>query len=262
MFFELSKIVWLIIQPINLIALLVIGAALLLWIGKTRAARILVTCLAALFIGAVVLPVDKALLVPLEQRFPAKPLPARVDGIILLGGAQQPRLTKQFGQPALNGAAETLTTFLALVRRYPRAKLVFSGGSGDLLHQELAETDTVKLFLEQQGFDKDRVLYESKSRNTYENALLSKPLAAPKPGETWLLIASAASMPRAAGVFRKQGWPVVAVPCDYNALPSSGWEPNLALRTTFEGLSRALYEWIGLVAYYVTGKTSALFPGP
>jgi uncharacterized SAM-binding protein YcdF (DUF218 family) len=254
---------WLLIEPLNLVALLVIAAAIAAWRGKARGARTLVTFAALGFIVAVASPLDQALLIPLEGRFQyPDPLPDKVDGIILLGGAERAVLTSYFKQPELNGTAETLTTFLALARNYPNAKLVFSGGSGDLLRQDVSEVETVRMFLRQQRFDENKVLYEGKSRNTYENAVFSKALVQPHSGETWLMIVSARSAPRAMGVFRKAGWEVIVVPCDHRAIPELDWQPAWNVGGAFQDISEGLHEWLGLLAYYVTGKTNELFPGP
>jgi uncharacterized SAM-binding protein YcdF (DUF218 family) len=119
----------------------------------------------------------------------------------------------------------------------------------------------VRMFLEQQGFDANRVQYESSSRTTHENVVNAKALVRPRPGETWLLVQTAADIPRSIGVFDMQGWRVTPVPCDYNAMPPE-WLPGLSATKAFEKLDHALHEWIGLVVYYVTGKTNRLFPGP
>ncbi len=261
-FFEASKILGFFVEPLNALFALLIVAMLCAWFGRARAAGALVTIVVIAFAMIVFVPLDSWLLLPLEQRFPApKNLPAKIDGIIMLGGAQRPRLTAAWGQPSLNGAAERMTTFVALARRYPAARLVFSGGSGDILHQDVGESDTVRLFLKEQGIDPARMIYETRSRNTWENARNSFDLVRPKPGEIWLLINSAADLPRAVGVFRNVGWAVVPWPCDYNALPAE-WAPRLGLTSAMSDLNHALHEWIGLLVYYLTEKIDSAFPGP
>lgn len=263
MFFYVAKILGWFIEPLNLVLFALVLATVLLWFGKTRGARSLLTLVTLVSLAVVVTPLGKLPLLALEQRFPIqRQLPAQVDGIILLGGAQRPRLTKAHGQPALNRAAETMTTFLALARRYPDAKLVFTGGTGDILNQQLSETDTVKLFLREQGFDPARVIYEGRSRNTHENAQLTKALVRPRIGEKWILIQAAASIPRAVGVFRKAGWEVIPYPCDFNAVPGVSFQPSLSALDAFSDLRIALHEWVGLAVYFVTGKSSELWPAP
>jgi uncharacterized SAM-binding protein YcdF (DUF218 family) len=262
-FFEVSKIAWAVLEPLNLITLLLAGSCSLVWGGRIRTGKYLLTGAVIVLLAVTIFPVGDALLVPLEQRFRSpQRLPARVDGIILLGGAQVPPLTKHYGEPAMNGAAETMTTFLALARKYPDARLVFSGGSGDVLNQGVSEAETIKLFLAQQGFEVSRVTYETSSRNTYENVILSKELVQPRPGEEWVLVTSASRMPRSVGVFRKAAWQVTPVPCDFNAVPQPRSFQRLSVSDALFPLNLALREWIGLAVYFVTGKTDVLFPAP
>src|SRR6185436_17105876 len=113
------------------------------------------------------------------------------------------------------------------------------------------------------GLEASRITYERKSLNTEQNAVFAKAIALPKAGERWLLVTSAFHMPRAMGAFRAAGFDVVAYPVDFRTDGSS------ALTTPFAFVSQGLRmtdtatkEWIGLISYYLTGKTSALFPAP
>lgn len=258
-FFSLAKVGAVLTEPANVLFLALLAAAVLLWRGRVRVARILVTLLAAGLGMLIFVPVGALLLQPLEQRFPMEPLPETVHGIVLLGGAQQPGLTAAHGQTHLNGRAERMNVFLILARRYPEAKLVASGGAGE--DGEVNEALTTRVFLMEQGFDPARVMFEERSRNTHENALFSRRLAAPKAGETWLLVTSAADVPRAVGVFRKLSWEVLPVPCDYQVL-APDWRPSVSLLGELTLLDHALHEWLGLAVYYWTGRSASFFPGP
>jgi len=261
MFFYLTKIVGLIFEPTALVAILVAIAAALAWTRWWRAGRVLLAGLAVALAAVTIPPIPAALMGVLENRFPRNPaLPARVDGIIVLGGAIDPGRSVAFGQPQIGPNAERLTSFVTLARRYPAARLVYSGGSGDSFDQDNKEADIAKLVFAGLGFDTDRVLFERASRNTYENATFSKLLAEPKAGETWLLITSAAHMPRAVGVFERVGWTVIPYPVDFRSSGRLGldFRPRRALTL----LGAVLYESAGLVAYDLNGYTTRLFPGP
>ena len=113
------------------------------------------------------------------------------------------------------------------------------------------------------GVAAGRIELEDKSRNTFENALFSKALVMPKPGERWLLVTSAYHMPRAVGVFRQAGFPVEAYPVDWRTRGSGDFARLFS--TVSEGLSRtdtAVHEWLGLMVYRLTDRSSELFPGP
>ena len=259
---DISAIVARLIEPANALFLTLLVATLLLWSGKWQSGRWIVT-IAVLSLGVLVIaPIGTLLLMPLEQRFPMpRALPAKVDGIVMLGGAQQPQLSKARGVAALNERAERLTTFLALARSYPFARLVASGGGGRPQEPDVNEAATTRMFLHEQGFDVTRVLFEARSGNTYENAIFSKQLAEPRAHETWLLITSAADLPRAMGVFRKNAWPVLPVPCDYETARPD-WTPSLDLLSHLRLINHAVHEWVGLAFYFVAGRTDDFFPAP
>lgn len=199
----------------------------------------------------------------LENRFPLpKELPRNVDGVIALGGVVNVATTQDRGQMSINGNVERIVALGDLSRQYPEAKLVFTSGSGVLGRPDLKEAAVAKPLLERLIFDPERLVLENESRNTYENAVLSKELVAPQKGEVWIMITSASHMPRAVGIFRKLDWDVIPYPVDY----TTPTYPDFAIGTNARsGLGRfrqGLHEWLGLFVYYWTGKTSELFPGP
>jgi uncharacterized SAM-binding protein YcdF (DUF218 family) len=265
MFFYASKALGFFAIPSNFIILVGIVGALLL--GTRRFAR------AGwwLAVGSLVLlavfglsPAGNALIVPLEGRFP--PWDDRrgpPHGIVVLGGALSPDVSHARNTVALNEAAERLTAVVELAKRYPEARIIFSGGSGALVYDDRPEAEFALRLLETLGVPPGRVIPESKSRNTVENAQFSRDIAQPKPGERWLLVTSAYHLPRSVGVFRKAGFPVEAYPVDWRTRGAVD-----ALRpfpTLGDGLRRtdtAVREWVGLVAYWLNGHSSELFPGP
>jgi uncharacterized SAM-binding protein YcdF (DUF218 family) len=264
MFFPLSKILGFFAIPSNLVISIGLLGLLLVPTRFTRAGRAL--AFASLIVLAILglSPVGNALMIPLEDRFPRwDATRGAPDGIIVLGGAISPDVSAARDEVALNEAAERLTVAVELARRYPAARIVFSGGSGALIYDEGAEAPFSLRMLEGLGIPRARVLLEDRSRNTVENAILSNALIQPKPGERWLLVTSAHHMPRAIGVFRKMGFSVEPYPVDWRTRGA----PD-ALRpfaTLGDGLRRsdtAVREWVGLAVYWLTGRSSALFPSP
>jgi uncharacterized SAM-binding protein YcdF (DUF218 family) len=193
MFFWASKTLWVLAQPSNLLLLLITAGALALLLGRRRLASWLLypSILAFLIVG--LLPVGDWLLLPLENRFPALTEPPEdVDGIVVLGGAVDLEVARIRGMVAFHGEAEREITMVELARHYPDARLIYTGASN------------WPPFVRRHGLA-ERVLFEDRARNTYENAAFSKQLASPQPGERWLLVTSAAHMPRSVGVFRQVG---------------------------------------------------------
>jgi uncharacterized SAM-binding protein YcdF (DUF218 family) len=261
MSFLASKLFWWTVNPGNvLLALLCVGLVALL-AGRRRLGVGLVGLVTLLCLAVTLLPVGAWMLRPLEDRFPATPLPERLDGIIVLGGAINPVLSAARHQPVLTDSAERLFAFVALARQHPEAKLVFTGGSASVVDTIDREADVARAVFDGLGLAPGRVVFERDSRNTYENAVMSKQLVQPQPGERWALITSAYHMPRAVGCFRAQGWPVIADPVDYGTSPQ-GDPPSLSLLAGLDGVHWALREWIGLAFYYLAGRTSGFLPGP
>ena len=260
MFFVVSKILGSLMLPGNLL-LVILATGFLLGLTRWQKAgkRLLAAVLAASLLVAL-LPIDEWLLVPLEGRFPADPvLPAAVDGIIILGGGMDTLASAEWGQPQLNSAADRLTAGVMLARRYPNARLIFSGGSGLLRYPNLREADFASTWFRSQGLPDNRVFFESTSRSTAENAVYSARMAGPALGEVWVLVTSAAHMPRAVGAFCKQGWSVVPWPVDHHSLPSRRWRIEFDFAGNLSGLNTVMHEYLGLIAYAVTGKTDSLF---
>ncbi len=235
-------------------------------LGLLLAARPIGRVLLVLSVGALtaclVLPVGNWAVRPLEDRFPpVLAPPERVDGIVVLGGAIDDLTSRDRGTPTLTSAANRLTSFVILARRYPNARLVFTGGSGDIVQGVSNEAEYARILLDQLGLPPARVLFETASRTTEENARDTAALVHPQPGERWVLLTSAAHMPRAVGAFRRVGWTVLAWPVGYQSRDrisayAQPLGPKLAL------LDWAAHEWIGLLVYYVRGESSALLPGP
>lgn len=259
--FILSKIFAFLSSPANLLLLLLCAGAILLLAGRSLGRRLAVGVCGCMLLLAIV-PVGTALTALLEDRFPRPDPPSRVDGIVVLSGFMDPLLTKQRGQPAIKGGVERVLEFMRLGRTFPQARMIFSGGSGAVFTPELREADNARDLLDELGFDTARVTFERDSRNTWENAVMSRALADPKPGEVWILVTSASHMPRAVGCFRKAGFPVLPWPVDYATPGLALIRPGFNLAGGLGGFNGAAREWLGLVAYHLLGRTSELFPKP
>lgn len=264
MFFVLSKTVAFLFVPSNfLLFLLLIGLALLA-MRRRRIGRWFIGVSLIALIAAGFLPVGRLLTNVLENRFPAwDPQRGVPDGIVILGGALDPVIARSRGAVALSDAAERVLVIAPLVRDYPNARIIFTSGDASLFGDEPAEADYLFRVLDMLGVPRERVILERRARNTAENATLSKELARPKPGERWLLVTSAFHMPRAIGSFRKAGFDVEAYPVDWHTTRRPHlWKLNSRFAGGLAQVDDAVHEWEGLLAYRLTGRTDALFPGP
>jgi uncharacterized SAM-binding protein YcdF (DUF218 family) len=264
-FFFLSKTLGIMLLPANfLIGTGVLGVILLALRSAVLGRRLLVASIVLLAICGFS-PLGNWLLYPLEHRFPAwDAARGAPDGIVILGGSIDPELSAAHGAAVFTHSADRIIAAAALARQYPNARVVFSGGSANLIADDTAkEADYAASVLEGLGIARERLTTERRSRNTHENAEFSKAVAKPKDGERWVLVTSAFHMPRSVGLFRKAGFAVEPYPVDWRV----GDAANLLKFSAFavEGLERtdiAVREWIGLVAYWLTGRIDTLLPGP
>ena len=215
-------------------------------------------------------PLGTLLLHPLEDRFafPNMDQVSQPAGIIVLGGALALGPTTEISEHsfvgfiALGSSGARATEGLALAIRFPDARLIFSGGSGDLTGNGVPEGDIAQVFYSRLGLPKSRLTIERRSKNTIENANFSKSLLDPKIGDRWILVTSASHMPRAVGVFRKAGFSIIPYPVDYHTkrVDSELTDSMLSPIANLSKLDIATKEWIGLLVYWLTGKTDELLP--
>ena len=269
MFFYLAKVLWFVLQPSTLIALLIGYGAILIWTGWARWGRRFVTGGAVLLLLAGLSPLGNALILPLEDRFPGANLdaPPAPTGFIVLGGAEDRLVEVARGAPAVNEAGERLLETVVLARKFPEAGIAFSGGDAGILYKADSEAVGAAALLKDMGVAPDRLILEGGSRDTYENAVYLKSeldkLGLLGPGQRWVLITSAFHMPRAMGAFRAAGFEVEPWPVDYRTRgPADFIRPFDKVSEGLRRVDMAVHEWVGLLAYWLAGRTDSLFPGP
>jgi len=262
-FFFLSKTLGTLFLPANLLIGMAVLGAILSPTRRAAVGRGLLVASVLLLALCGFSPIGKWLILPLEQRFPpwdaSRGAP---DGIVVLGGAIDPDLSAERHRTVLNRSADRIVATVELARRYPNARIVYSGGSASLIGDGAKEADYALSVFEGLGVSKARLTLERLSRNTGENAAYAKAAAQPKPGERWLLVTSAFHMPRSIGLFRKAGFSVEAYPVDWRASEERIFSFSPIAVEGLELTQVAVREWIGLTAYWLSGKTDAFLPGP
>lgn len=244
MFYVTSKIYWMVAAPTNFLILVTAIACVWAALRRSKVAASIAAVGACMLIVGAFTPVGLWLMQPLENRFPQRSPSAlsAPDGIIILGG----------------DSGERIVTLAELSRRFPQARLIYSGpGERIFANEELLDT------FARLGGDPARITLELKSRNTFENAIYSRALINPNPNERWLLVTSAAHMPRAVGCFRRAGFRIAPYPIGYKT--GARTRPLLEFGSGSQALIQldaAVREWTGLIVYRLMGKTDALFPAP
>jgi uncharacterized SAM-binding protein YcdF (DUF218 family) len=261
MFFLLSKIFWFFVQPLNL-AIFLLAAGMLAGFFRRRGLMAAGTGAAFLILAvATWTSFGQALLNPLEERFARpNPAPEKVDGIVVLGGGLEGSINLVRGGYEVNAGGDRYIETAVLARRYPQARIVVSGGTGTLFLEGEGDGATAPRLLTSLGVDPARLVLENQSRNTYENAVFTKRLVTPQPGETWLLVTSAFHMPRSMALFRKADFEVLPWPVDYR---TSGREGLFFADNAIDSLQATtlgIREWVGLFAYWLSGRIDEPFP--
>ena len=144
-----------------------------------------------------------------------------------------------------------------LARRFPQAKVIFTGGHNSLLdlgRVSQGQSAVARMFFAQQGIAPERLVLESASRNTAENATLTYALIQPRPDQHWVLVTSANHMPRSMKSFERAGWTnITAWPTDFRSIGISP-RPHWDLARNLDNLNVAVREHVGLLAYDLTGR--------
>ena len=266
MFYVLSKVIFFLIAPSHLCAIFLgAGLILLTWQSTQRLAHWLLMISLSGFVIFGFSPLGNAMLLPLEERFPRPETisEGRYAGIIMLGGFENGNISRERKTLALNEAAERLSETVRLARRLPQTRVIFSGGAGSVLLEARDARAAVESYLRDVGILAERLVLESQSRNTWENAVFLKILLKPAANQQFLLVTSAWHMPRAIGVFRRAGFRVVAYPVDYRVQgPADLLRPFSTLHAGLRRVDRAAKEWIGLVGYWLSDRSTAPFPRP
>ena len=275
MFFYLSKIIAIILHPIHLFLIVLVAYGVLSLLAKRDRAhektslfsipRLRVfTLILTLFMGFnLAVPILPYYTVQaLEHRFPqpeAQDLNPEV--IIVLGGWQGAGASfTSPDTPPISSAGDRLIASLILAKKYPQAKLYFPGGL-KLDHIGVSEDEISRAAINGLGLPLSQVIIEGESRNTAENASYIRAMMDDSRQGQVLLITSASHMPRAIGSFQQEGLNPLAYPVDYRT-NAKGMPWTLIYKKGVDLTKIALHEWVGLVAYYITGRTPQLLPAP
>jgi uncharacterized SAM-binding protein YcdF (DUF218 family) len=255
MFFA-SKILALITQPLLWVCALLLLSLLVLRRWPRAGRRLVGTALAVLVLMAWK-PLPEAIIRQLESRYPEMAPNAKLEGyagVVVLGGATESGRTQMAHvQPMLNDAAERMTGTVAVLRANPQLRVLFTGGEGALMGVGQSEAERAKMFFDSLGLSGPQVQYESASRNTFENAVLTAELPGVDPTQRWLLVTSAWHMPRSMATFAKAGWNVTAYPVDFRTGADSDWL-DFSMAGGAVEWQLALHELVGLLAYKLTGR--------
>ena len=181
----------------------------------------------------------------------------------MLGGAVTPDIAAARNDVALNEAAERMTAAVELARRYPNARIIFSGGDGSLVYGGNESDAALRLF-ERLGLPPGRVELEDQSRNTFENRLVQQADSDAEAGRALasgdLRLSYAAGDGHVSAGRISRSKPIRSI--GVRAASRTHARPFPSLGDGLRRTDTAVREWVGLALYWLTGRSSELFPGP
>lgn len=252
----LAQLINALAQPLALV-LLVLLVSLVMWRRRPRLARAGVASAVLLLALTGWKPLADAAMRPLEDLYapPTGDL-SRFEGIVVLGGAILQGDGRSHGQLLLGDSSERLVESLRLLHRYPKFRVVFTGGDASLAGDAAPEADRARLLFESVGVAPSRAMYERHSVNTWENATMSARVVGAEVARPWLLVTSAAHMRRSVAVFKKAGWNVTPYPVDYLSDRETAWSEYSINRGAEEWRAWAR-EVVGYEVYRLLGRIDA-----
>ncbi len=260
MSFYLSKILWTILNPFNLFIFLYLFSFILYFFTLKKLSTVFFL-LNFLFLFSISLfPIGNFLIHIIEKEFHTDiDIPDKLDGILIIGGASNALMFKEYNQINLNDSAERLVESVNIINKFNTSKVIFSGGSGIINRPDLDHSQVAKSFYKKMGVDTNRIIFENNSRNTYENIVFSKKIADPKKNEKWLVITSASHMKRTLLIAEKNNWNMIPYAVDFKNVKNFKLLPNLKLLSNLNSFQYGVHEWIGLISYYLMGRTTKIF---
>jgi uncharacterized SAM-binding protein YcdF (DUF218 family) len=254
--FYIAKVINYLLEPLYILSFfLIILIFLLLFTNSKKLTIFFAKFLLILFLFFGYTPLSNFLLNKIEDFIkPSKYPVQQLTGVSILGGAFDLELeSKERNEVLLNSSAERLTKALEIYKKNPRLLILFSGASNKVKPIGWSESDMAKKFFLEQGVRVDNLIFENKSRNTFENISYSKDIIKNNKG-TWGLITSASHMPRSYFGFKKQGLILEPIIADYRTGTSSIFWINFDIKKGLENWNIILHEVVGIFYYKITGK--------
>jgi len=254
--FYIAKVANYLLEPLYILSFfLLILVFLLLFTNFKKLTIFSAKFLLILFLFFGYTPLSNFLLNKLEDFIkPSKYPVQQLKGIVLLGGSFNSGLqSKERNEVSLNSSTERLTKVLEIYNKNPKILILFSGFSGELKPKGWSEFDMAKKFFLEQGVRSENLIFENKSRNTFENIIYSKDIIKTNKG-TWGLVTSASHMPRSYFGFKRQGLVLEPISADYRTGTSSIFWINFDIKKGLENWNIILHEVVGISYYKITGK--------
>jgi uncharacterized SAM-binding protein YcdF (DUF218 family) len=255
----LSKLLPLFIYPIGLSCLMMMAAIFAILKRRSKLAILWITLAASLLLVTSSGWFSNWIVRSLEQQYLPGDVP-QAEAIVLLGGATSSQLAPRPWVEILDEGDRVLYT--AKLYREGKAPLIIpAGGRIEWQGPGTAEAEDMATLMETMGVPRSAMILEPNSLNTYENAVNVKAILEERKIDRFLLVTSAAHMPRSMMIFRKLGMNAIPTPTDYQKsdleATSSSFERRLLNllpdAQRLQETNRAMKEYVGMVIYKLKG---------
>lgn len=218
-----------------------------------RSARFNLYLLLVLYYGFTTRPLTQALVGPLETYYlPPASISVRHDAMVIFVGS--PKLQPYTKRPTIVGTRNTdlLLCGLVYVQAGSAPKVVLTGETAGVFDHTVAGTGVLQEWAVLLGYPAEAIITDDRGVATHERAHAMKHLLGS--GSRIILLDSAMHLPRSAAAFKKVGFAVTPVPCDYE-LSTDSWDLSdfIPQGKNLKATSAAVHEYIGLLAYWLRG---------
>jgi len=254
--FYLLKVFNFIFAPLNILfAVILVQIFVVLFLDSKKLIQSLSKSFLIIFLIFGYTPLSNFMLNKIEDYIEPSRYPVnQLTGIVVLGGSFNSGLaSKERNEVSLNSSSERLTKVLEIYKKNSRVLILFSGFSGEIIPEGWNESEMARKFFLDQGVRSENLLFENKSRNTFENTKFSKDIISNYKG-TWGLVTSASHMPRSFFAFKKQGIVLEPISVDYNTGTSKIFWLNFDISKGLINWTTIFHEVIGLAYYKITNK--------
>lgn len=218
--------------------------------------RVILCLVVLLYYGFSTRPLTQALVQPLETYYrPPTTMPAPHDAIVLFANSA-PVLPPFSERPTIVGtsSADLLLCGHVYVQARSAPRVVLAEGVSGVLTRNAIRYAALQEWAVSLGYPPEAIIANYQGIATHERADAIKQLLGSN--NRILLVDSAIHLPRSAAAFRKAGFTVTPIPCDYYSLMStdprslSGLVPSAG---NLQASNEAVYEYVGLLAYWLRG---------
>ena len=252
--FLLKKIVAPFFYPVPLCLEIVLVGLILLWFTrKQKMGKIIVSSGFLLLVALSHSSFSDGLLIPLETRYPPLMDPSshgNVQWVVVLGGGHTSDSRLPTTSQLRDSSLVRLIEGIRLHRMLPGSRLILSGGSA---FDPVPNAEVMAGVARSLGVREGDMVLESRSRDTEDEARLIERIVK---GDDFVLVTSAAHMPRSIRLFQSVGTNPIPAPTGHQVRRGQRGGPSISFPSAWSLVKtqEAVHEYMGLVWVWIRGR--------